>query len=264
MKIQNTSGRELYFELGSRGVKLANNAIGYVGDDIDTIVKAKEHQDKGLLKILAGPVPSDLLSPVDIPGHRLITLATAVAGNILSITAAGISRSFEFVASGGPVTGDAAVLLGANTAEAGVNLAAAINAYAPLRELGIKALGTTSNATTNSVIAVAATLPGTVAIADVTVAKTGAPITIGAVVALVENATKKSSFVTATVAAAETTVVTGLTSIESFVFQVRTAAGAIKAYDGNVVANGGLILFDDNGTADLAATDVINVFAVGV
>lgn len=49
--------------------------------------------------------------------------------------------------------------------------------------------------------------------------------------------------------------------VEDAVVQVKTAAGALKAWDGAFTVSGGTVTVDNTGVTDWAATDIVSVLA---
>lgn len=150
------------------------------------------------------------------------------------------------------------VLIGANIALALANLKTAINANATLNTAHIKAQGLITIAASTDARLVVRGLDETA----VVISEASTNITRTNITAVDRSAGKPVLF-SATAAGSTLVLDTGLTSIDSFILQVRTSAGAIKAIDSTTFVGGGLIFVNAAGDADLASGDVVTVFAIG-
>lgn len=258
MVIKNISGQARLFQFGQFARLVQNNATANVPDSTDAVADAVKWQNQGLLTIQDGPEQAKLDSPASIPGVKFVTLASVISGNTVQLSGTGFSVTFEFNNST-PAAGNIAVALGANTAAAGVNLQTAINANATLALLGVKATSAISTGATNSTLTLAATNATKVAINGVTVTPAGGTITAGSAQAAVVNDTKKVAFRTVVAVSGNNYIVTGLTSVDEFIVQVRDTDGVIQAYAGAITADGGTLLLPS-----LTAGYTVTIYAYGI
>jgi len=267
MIVKNISAQTRLYQLGRTSIELAPDASGIVDDEVDTVTQALAWQSQGILQVTSGPVQSSLDLPASVASYRLVTLATAIQGDTVAFagtaSAGAFSVRFEFRTSGDPTAGNVAVSLGANTTAAGVNLQAAINANATLVAAGVVATSAVSKATTSSVVTVECRDADQVIASALTVTPVGGTITAATAVAALAKTSKKIAYCTKVAVSGENFVVTGLTTISDVIVQVRRA-GVLVAYDGSILYNGGTVFLDDDGAADIAASDVISIFAYGV
>jgi hypothetical protein len=266
MIVKNITSSPQAYQLGYTFIQLAAGAEGVVDDEVSTVASAVEWQTLGILQVVSGPVNSAFEAPVSVPGYRLINLASVVQGNTVTLSGTSVagvafSVTFEFRTSGDPTAGNVAVLIGANTAAAGDNLHAAINANATLSALRIKATASVSKATTNSTVTVECQDLTKVLSTDLVITPVGGTITAGTAELGTVETTRRVAYVTKTAIANENFVVTGLASVEDYILQVRRA-GALITYSGTIIVDGGTIFLDDNATA-LQAGDIISLFVTG-
>ena len=190
---------------------------------------------------------------VSYPRNATIMLAGVLADD--TIVVGGVT--FTFKAGSGQTTSN--VGIGANDTAAATNLKAAINANATLLASGVSAkdiltVGTEARLTVE--------LTGSLTVAGAG-GSTGRANIAGTVKAVsAANPVKQGVFSLAG-GAAEFGLYTGFATITSVVAQIRTSAGAIKTFDGNIYVGGGSIFLDDQGSADIGATDTVVLIVTG-
>lgn len=259
MKIKNVSGATATFQLGKRStVTLANNGTAIVADDYKTMTDVLSWVKLNQLEVVEGDAASHVVTETGVKGYKLITLDTVVDTDIITI--AGVN--FEFESTSGVTEGNVSVTIGANTNAAAAALKTAVNANATCDAAGAKIRDVIDIATTRSILVLEA--EDDTAIADIAATESENTISIATAVTAVDPAAHLVSVISVVPAAAEAVVVTGLNSITAVIAQVRTTAGgAILAFDGNVIINGGSIFFDDQGSVDLSTSVTLTVIAFG-
>jgi hypothetical protein len=274
MIVKNVSGESRYFGFtrheGARGRNLADNGLATLPDNNPEVLqKVQEYVAAGVLQIMEGPANATLLASVNQPAHGYIAATGAVA-DADKVTVAGLGFKFgndpgdaevgEFsVALGFYWAGDGAgaatamgtlqTALNANSAATGIiaddPVTIGSGTYIPLRAAG----GVTATTGLTLVKNTGANL-----------AVSGATLTAGTA-----GAGKQTAIVAHTVTAGEVTaglvvIGTALSSVSTLIVQVVTA-GAIKAWDGVVQTSGGSVVLDNTGSSDLAAGDIVTLFA---
>jgi hypothetical protein len=259
MKIKNVSGSTKTFQLGRRNtVALANNGTALVNDDPETMSDVLAQVRKNYLEVVEGVPASNVVTKTGVKGYKLITLDTVVDTDIITI--AGVN--FEFESTSGVTSGNVSVTIGANTNAAAAALKAAVNANATCAAAGAKINDVIDIATTRSILVLEA--EDDTLIGDIAATESETTISIATAVNAVDPVAHLVSVTSVVPAAAEAVVVTGLNSISAVVAQVRTTAGgALVAYDGNIIINGGTIFFDDQGSVDLSTSVTLTVIAFG-
>ncbi len=277
MIVKNISGESRYFAWiprgrlnaqGVRGQTLANNATATLPDnDPDVLKKVQEYSDAGVLQIMQGPSDITLLSSVNLPASGYVKGTGAVADNDY-VTIAGLKFKWANDPGSGVLgklytdyywAGDGAVQATAldtlkdavnyNTATTGIvaedTVAIGADVYLPLRAVA-----------------------GNVATTGLTLVKSGANLAVsGATLAAgVQGGAKPTALIKRTCAVADVTaglivIATALPSISNFIIQVKTSAGAIKAWDGVAAVAGSTFVIDNSGNTDWADTDVITIIA---
>lgn len=259
MKVKNVSGSTLTVAVGRRTYTIANNGIQEVDESTEAYKSVSQEITKGNLQIAELPAPALFTGKPSVRGYAAIQLNTVINTDV--VTVGSTTFEFEAVSPDGVTAGNTAVSIGANTQAAAANLKTAINANASLAAAGIVADDVVNVSTSRAYVIVKAT--GSTAIADVTVSSPDSTITITKVNAADATGLQQVAM-QHTCTAAEQLVTVGLNSITDYTFWVRTAAGAIKAYDGTVIKGDGFLFFDDDGATDLAATDTIFILAFGL
>lgn len=243
-------------------VNLATNGGGTITSTAAQVKAAIEaDEDAAALVTVANKTGND--------GTGVVTALaeTALTGGLdggkyvtISLTEAATTHEFEFVTAEEDLTDETRtpVLVGADAAAMLANLQTAINADAALSDAFVSATDLVSSGADGiSILSVKQ-------LGDAAFTATESTDTITrTTIAAINRTAGRQIMITATASAATLTVDTGLDSIASFIVQVRTAAGVIKAYDGTIEAGGGLLNFDDNGDVDLASTDIVTIIATG-
>jgi hypothetical protein len=245
--------------LGTKQVRLAYNETAIFPDDDSKVYRdARNLESQGLIEIVEGPAQTTHLSPKTLPAWSMVTVSdTGTDEDTLTIG----DVVFELDDDASVTAGNVSVTIGDDAEATADALATAINASTDVLVKATRGaegsaeviyLHHKTNAVTGSSVALAESSTALTIIGGGTELEDG---TYGA----------NMSAVVATLTATATTdrIVTGLTAIDHFIVQVRTAAGAIKAYDGAITTSGGVIYLDAAGSTDIAATDTITVIAFG-
>lgn len=258
MIVKNISGFTQVFDFdGEVSVELADDAVATLPDTNEVYAAAYRYATRGVIEIVTNPIQAVAFQSAGAPAHiRLFT--TANFSDTETLTVNGVV--FEADNNASITAGRTAFTIGASAVLSIDAFAAALLAHADFA--GYRYLGASVYATNGAAAAIA--LPEGVAVADVTVAEGTANFSISVVAAaagdsFVQFATSR------TVATLPNDLVfmTGIGDIVHVVVTVRTAAGAVKAWDGALSWSGGVIVMDNSGTTDVAATDVIFVQAFG-
>lgn len=265
MIIKNTTGSTKSYGFANKAfVTLANNASATIPDDPDTVADAIVKANAGLLEIVEGPATSKLVGSGTAPDTILITIATANAADEDTVTLG--DYVLEVDDDDALADADAiAVELGGSAALTGVAFKTAINASAELAALGITAVASGIADAAGTVYVVLTYANTATALADFTVSKSGANLTVSKVTGAA-GVTRRRFAVERTLANTTTDLifVTDLETITSVRLQARTATtGVIKALDGNARIVGNVVVLDNSGDVDLAATDVVYLEALG-
>ena len=260
MKIKNVSGATLTFKVGNRSYVLASNATTAVSETTDSLEDVIREVEAGNLELVGAPAISQFAGTPACPGYVSVDLNTVVDENTLTV--GGVVFEFD---DDSTVTGtNTAVDIATGTpshATIADRLKTAINANATLSALGLVADDIITVSSTNAKLILKAT--GTTVIGDITISKSGAPITLATAVAAAEAVGYRAVVVKATSAGTTMLISTGLDTVYDAVILVRTSAGVRKAYDGAVTIGNGFLYLDASGSTDIASTDVVTAYVVG-
>lgn len=279
MIIKNISGYEQYFHLsGSTGVRLANNASTTVLETPENVARVAELVAASMVEITSPPIAVLMVTPSDVPSYTAVYLADkGEVGHTLKVgVAGGDSVTFELYAHDGDdsgiTEGNVGVSIGHAYAvdtisAATVGLAAVINADETLDALGIKVAGyatTTANGQGQAVIYLVRN-DGDLA-TNWDMAETGDTFTVTAVgTDGTDNTSKVFTVVTKTSTGTPVveTVFTGLSAIDTVLYNVTTSAGVVVVPTGDTVTvEGGVVRIDPVG-ATFSEGDIITVMAKG-
>lgn len=259
MKVKNISGHTLSFQAGTRNYVTSNNAVAILDDNSETLNDVIEHVRKGRLEIVTLPPVAQYSGTPQLYGYAEIALGSGLADED-TLTIAGVTFEIDEAADG--VEGANIAVTAADATANGVTadgLKAAINANTTLSKLGLVVDDVIKISNDDARIIIKA--KGAMSIADADISKTG-----GFTITETDSA-DSVGYRTATVKVVATSATplinTGLDSIFATFVSVRTAAGAVKAYDGTVTIGGGFVHLGSDGDVDIAATDVIVLQAVG-
>lgn len=260
MKIKNVSGATLTFKTGNRSHVLASNAITAVDETTDSLADVVREVEAGNLELVGSPAVAQFAGTPARHGYVAVDLNTVADTNTLTV--GGVVFEFD---SNSTVTGtNTAVDIGTGSpshATIADRLKTAINANATLAALGLVADDIVTVSSTNAKLILKAT--GATAIGDITISKSGSPITLATAVAAAESVGYRAVVVKATAAGTTLLLSTGLDTVYDAVILVRTAAGVRKAYDGAVTIGNGFLYLDASGSTDIASTDVVTAYVVG-
>lgn len=261
MIIKNVSGSEKTLVLGRKTVvTLANNGSATIPDSVENMATALALQAAGTIEITESFSGSVVLDLQDSPQHILVGIADAAgSGDGKTLTIGTVV--FEFDDDDTITAGRTAVEIdGADSAVTAAALKTAINANATLAALGIVATDVIGVSATSAFLVVE--VADTVTLSGLTVTASAAPITATKVSKVTNNA-QRVFFRQFTAAATTQHVVTGLTTIRAYTVQVRDATGVIKAYDAPILKSGGTLRLTAAAGVNIAATDLVTVWAVG-
>jgi len=259
MKIQNISGFAQAFTFSNvASPVLANNAYAVLPDYPEVYADALRYAAQGWISITEGPAFASNIQSVGQPACvELVNTANPADGNTVTIN----GYVFEFDNNAAVTAGNTSVTIGGSAKLSYDALATAILANANFA--GWRKLGCTVHEGTGAVMFLAP--PSTVDIADVTVAETLAAGTIAKRAAVVgDSFGQLVELRTVATIPADLIFATPLRSIKYATVEVRDAAGAVKAWDGVMRFDGGIVTLDVSGTTDIIATDVIFLQAIGL
>lgn len=265
MIIKNVCGEGRYFSLGRRGVTLANNATTTVADDnTEAIAKVQHYVRLGTMEIIEAPatVTPGVTANVVCHGH---ILASGAVSDADYVTVAG--RKFVFGndpgtgvlgtyysgltgywagdgAAAGTAMGTLKTAINANTAALGVIADTAVTigsgAILPLR--------TTGTINTGKTLVKSGT----------NLAVSGATMTAGTPGNSKQTVLVRRVSTTADVSAGAIVLGFGFVP-RAWLISVRTAAGAVKAWDGACTLSVKSLVLTNAGDVDWADTDVITI-----
>lgn len=264
MTIQNISGGTYTFKVGKRSHTLADDATVVVDESTDSIADVVRELNAGKIQVNSVPDAVQLAqffagTPAR-DGYRAITFDTLVDENTVTIGGEVFEFDDDATVTGDNIAIDIATGSPSHATIAG-RLKTAINANTVLTALGIVATEVFTISATNAILIVEA--QGATLIGAVTITGTATRVTVATAVNLSASVAYRSSIVKATAAADTLLINTGLTTIVHYVIGVVTSAGAVKNYDGTVVASAGFMYLNASGSTDLASGDVVTVTAFG-
>lgn len=255
MQVKNISGRELAVKLGRQSLTLAANQTATYPDTPAAIADANRFITLGYLELITAPVANVIQGDVDVPASVLLAF-TGQPTAAETITINGVV--FEAVAAAEDVTeGNVAYVLGGSVAATVAALQTAVAANATLKAARISI--------TDKITVGASDVRALVRGVDTTAVSVseGSTNVAATTVAAVNRQGYRSVKTVVTAAATTHLFDSGLEQIIGVQVQVRSAAGAVKAYDGVVQLSDGLIYLDASGSADIASTDLITIDAWG-
>lgn len=260
MKIKNVSGATLTFKVGKRSYSLASNATTSVDETTDALSDVIREVEAGNLELVGAPAIAHYSGTPARDGYVSVDLNTVVDTNTITIAGEVFEMDDDDTVTGDNTSVD--ISTGSPShATIAARLKTAVNANSVLSALGLVADDVITLSSTNAKLILKAT--GTTVIGDITITKSGAPITLATAVAAADGAGYRAVVVKATSAGTTLLLSTGLEEVYDAVVLVRTAAGVRKAYDGAVTIGNGFLYFDASGSTDLANTDVVTAYVVG-
>lgn len=268
MIIQSLLTKPSVFQLGKRSAVVAANGTWALPDaDERSFRDARKYEDLGYLTIVEGPKIKQDISSRTLPAYAAAVINVAAApGETFTVRnlVSGKEDVFAFVVDGAE-TPMGTTRVATDAADAPATLTAFAEAINGKETCPVKAtvvddtvyLHHRALGKSGSTIGLKSSLPATITVGGDEVDGFTKLLdgVYGASVGVVMQTV---------VAAGDTvTLVTGLPEISHIVVQVRTAAGAVKAYDGVVTSVGGVITADSTGVADIAATDSVTFLIFG-
>lgn len=259
MKIQNTSGITQAFTFANvASPVLAPNAFAILPDYPEVYADALRYQTAGWLSIVEGPAHSSNIQSVGQPAVVEVVV-TANPSDTQTVSIAG--KVFEFDNNAAVTAGRTAVTIGASAKLSLDALATGVLANSTFA--GWRKLGCTAHEAAGAVLFLAP--PPTVDLANVVVAETLSAGTIKKRAAVAgDSFGQLVEFRTITTLPDDLLFVTALRSIKYINVEVRTAAGAVKVWDGVARFDGGVVTLDNSEHTDIIATDVVFIQAYGL
>ena len=251
MKIKNVSGSTLTFKVGKRTYVVANAATVAVDETNDSLID---------IEIVGVPAVASFVGTPPRNGYVSVDLNTVADTNTLTIAGVVFEMDSNSTVTSGNTPVDIATGSPSQTTIAG-RLKTAINANATLSALGLVATDVITISSTNAKLQLEAT--GSTLIGDITISKSGSPITLATAVAASDAVGYRTSTVVTTASASTLLVSTGLNLVTSYVISIVTSAGARKLYDGAITVGGGYLFLDATGSTDIASGDVVTIVANG-